>query len=75
LKHTQDTASIAKLNEEVDVLRKESQELETLLHDLVEEARLSEQTAIDEALAQARSLEQQQERQAQREELIRDRQE
>jgi hypothetical protein len=75
LKHTQDAASKATLYEELEVLRKERQELEALLHHLVEEARLSEQTAIDEALAQARWLERQQERHEQREELIRDRQE
>lgn len=75
LTRAQDAAGKAKLYEELEVLRKERQELEALLHDLVEEARLSEQTAIDEALAQARWLERQQERHAQREELIRDRQE
>lgn len=75
LKRAQDAAGKAKWYEELEVLRKERQELEALLHDLVDEARLSEQTAIDAALAQARWLERQQERQAQREELIRDRQE
>lgn len=75
LKKTQDVAQKAKLYEELEALRKEDEELEALLHDLVEEAQISEQTAIDEALARARWLERQQDYLQQREELIRDRQE
>ena len=74
LQKIQDPTAKAKLYEEFERLRKEREELEKLLHDLVDEAKLSEQTAIDEALARARSIERQQEYQAQKEELIRDRQ-
>lgn len=72
---TQDPARKTQWYEELETLRKERGELEALLHALVEEARISEQTAIDEALARARWLERQQERQQQKEEIIRDRQE
>jgi hypothetical protein len=75
LKKTQDAAQKAKWYKELETLRKEHQELEALLHDLVDEARLSEQTAIDEALARARWLERQHEQWERKEELIRDRQE
>lgn len=75
LRKTQDAAQKAKWYEELEALRKEHQELEALLHDLVDEARLSERTAIDEALARARELEQQHEQWEHKEELIRDRQE
>ena len=75
LKKTQDATTKATLYDEFERLRKEREDLEKLLHDLVDEAKLSEQTAIDEALARARWLERQQERHTQREELIRDRQE
>ena len=74
LNKTQDPATKTTLYQELDSLRKEREELERLLHDLVDEARLSEQTAIDEALAHARWLERQQEYHQQQEELIRDRQ-
>ena len=70
-----DAATKAKLLEEFDGLRRERDDLEAILHDLVEEAKLSERTAIDEALAKARWLERQQAYQEQKEELIRDRQE
>jgi len=56
-------------------LRKEREDLEALLHDLVEEARASERTEIDEALARVRWLERQQEQWYKKEELLRDRQE
>ncbi len=72
---TQDPATKARLLEEFERLRQEREDLEALLHDLVDEAKISEQTAIDEALAKARWLERQREYQEQREELIRDRQE
>ena len=71
---TQDPATKTSLYEQLELLRKERNELEALLHDLVDEAKLSEQTAIDEALAHARWLERQQEYQEKKEELIRDRQ-
>ena len=75
LKKTAEAVTKAKLYDEFEQLRKEREDLEALLHDLVDEAKLSEQTAIDAALARARWLERQQEYQAQKEELIRDRQE
>lgn len=75
LKQTTDSTQKAKLYEELEALRKERQELEALLHDLIEEAKISEQTAIDEALAHARWFERRREQLEQREELIRDRQE
>lgn len=75
LKKTTDAATKASLYDEFERLRKEREDLEALLHDLVDEAKLSEQTAIDAALARARWLERQQEYHAQKEELIRDRQE
>ena len=71
---TQDPATKTNLYEQLELLRKERNALEALLHDLVDEAKLSEQTAIDEALAHARWLERQQEYQEKKEELIRDRQ-
>lgn len=74
INRTQEPAAQATLYSEVEALRQEREDLEALLHDLVDEARVSQQTAIDEALVRARGLERNQERQAQREELIRDRQ-
>ena len=74
LKKTQDPGAKANLYNEIEQLRKEREDLEALLHDLVDEAKLSEQTAIDAALARARWFERQQEYEVQREELIRDRQ-
>ena len=74
LKKTQDPATKATLYEEFERLRKDREDLEALLHDLVDEAKLSQRTAIDEALARARGFERQQEYQQQKEELIRDRQ-
>jgi cell division protein FtsB len=72
LKKTQDPATKATLYDEFEQLRKEREDLEALLHDLVDEARLSEQTAIDEALARARWLERQREYWEKQEELKRD---
>lgn len=69
-----DSAAKTKLYEELDALRKERAELDALLDDLVEEAKTSERTAIDEALSRARWLERQQDYWSQREELLRDRQ-
>ena len=74
LNMTQDATTKATLYDEFERLRKEREELEQLLHELVDEAKLSEQTALDEALARARWLERQEEIRQQREEIIRDRQ-
>jgi hypothetical protein len=72
---TQEASAQETLQSELETLRTEREDLEALLHHLVDEAQASQQTAIDEALARARWLERNQERQAQREELLRDRQE
>lgn len=72
---TQDADAKTSLYEELGALRKEREDLEAILHDLVEEAKVSERTEIDEALAKARWLERQQEQWYQKEELLRDRQE
>lgn len=72
---TTDSAARARLYEEFEQLRKDRDDLEQLLHDLIDEAKKSERTIIDEALAKARWLERQQEYQQQKEEIIRDRQE
>lgn len=74
LEKTQDLATRETLADGFERLRKEREGLEKLLHALTDEAKLSEQTTIDEALARARWLEQQQERWQQEEEGIRDRQ-
>ena len=74
LEKTQDAGTTTSLYQQLELLRKEHRELEALLHELVDEAKLSEQTAIDEALAHARWLERQQEYWEKKEELIRDRQ-
>ena len=75
LERSPDAASKAALYDQLEALRKERNNLEALLQDLVEEARASEKTAIDEALARVRWLERRREQLEQREELIRDRQE
>ena len=74
LKKTEDPTAKTALYDEFERLRKDRDDLEALLHDLIDEAKASERTAIDEALARARWLERQQEYQQQKEELIRDRQ-
>ena len=74
LKNTQDATAKTVLYDELERLRKEREALEKLLHDLVDEAKLSEQTEMDAALARARWFERHQEYQQQKEELIRDRQ-
>ena len=71
---TTDATQKATLYDELELLRKERRSLEELLNDLVDEAKASERTEIDEALARVRWLEQQQERWYQKEELLRDRQ-
>lgn len=75
LTRVEDPAKKATLFEELEALRNEQREVEALLRELVDEAKLSERTAIDEALAGARWLERRREQLDQREELIRDRQE
>ena len=62
------------LYHEIDTLRTERDKLEALLHALVNEARASERTAIDEALERARGLEREREYWQRKEEAIRDRQ-
>lgn len=75
LKKIHEPATKTRLYEELEQLRKTRDELERLLHDLVDEAKASQKTEIDEALTRARWLERKQEYEAQKEELIRDRQE
>ena len=70
----QDSATKTTLSDEIASLHKERDDLEALLHALVDEAKLSQQTAIDEALAHARWLERQQEDWQRKEEVTRDRQ-
>ncbi len=74
LNKAEDAATKARLHDGLDALRSEREDLEALLHDLVDEAKLSERTVIDEALARAKWLERQQEYQQQKEEILRDRQ-
>lgn len=71
----QDSAAKTQLYDEIEMLRKEERMLGALLRDLIDEARASEWTAIDEALARARWLERQQEYHEKAEEIIRDRKE
>ena len=68
-----DPAAKANRYQEIEQLRIEHNKLEALLHALVDEAKASERTAIDEALARARSVERQQEQWQQKEELLRER--
>lgn len=72
---TADPAQKARWYDELETLRKERRTLEALLNDLIEEAKASERTAIDEALARVRWLEHRQERWYEKEQLIRERQE
>ena len=74
LNKTPDAAAKTALYGELEALRQEREDLEALLHDLVDEAKLSERTKIDEALARARWFERRQEYQDQKEEITRDRQ-
>jgi hypothetical protein len=71
----EDAAQKARWYDELELLRKERRALEALLNDLIEEAKASERTEIDEALARVRWLEQRQERWYEKEQLIRERQE
>lgn len=70
-----DSAQKARWYDELELLRKERRALEALLNDLIEEAKASERTEIDEALARVRWLEHRQERWYEKEQLIRERQE
>ena len=71
---TTDPVAKTTLLNEIDTLRTERDKLEALLHALVNEARASERTAIDEALERARGLERAREYWQRKEESIRDRQ-
>jgi len=73
LQYTPDQMRQATLYAELDGLRREHDMLERLLHDLVEEAKATEWTTVDEALKRARSVERSQERAYQREEALRER--
>ena len=66
-------AERAGLYARLDALRKEHDMLERLLHDLVEEAKATEWTEVDEALRRVRGLERYQEKQQRREDVLRDR--
>ena len=70
-----DSEEKTKLHDELGLLRKERRSLEALLDDLIDEAKASERTEIDEALARVQWLERQQEQWSQKEELTRDRKE
>ena len=69
-----DPTAKANLYQEIEQLRMEHDKLGALLNDLVNEARASERTMIDEALTRARWLERQQESWQRKEESLRDRQ-
>jgi hypothetical protein len=69
-----DEARRAVLYAELDGLRKEHEMLERLLHDLIEEARATEWTKIDQALKEVRDIERYQDRVYRKEEVLRDRQ-
>lgn len=73
LNNTQEPTVKTTLYHEIELLRAERDKLEALLHDLVNEAKASEKTAIDEAIARARGLERQQEYWQRKEEATRDR--
>lgn len=64
----------AALYAELDGLRKEHDMLERLLHDLVDEARATEWTKIDEALRRIKPHERRQEKSYEKEEALRERQ-
>lgn len=72
LNKTPDATAKTALYGELEALRQEREDLEALLHDLVDEAKLSERTKIDEALARARWFERQQQYWEQKEERTRD---
>ncbi len=69
-----DPAKKTALYSELDEMRKNRDTLEQILHELVEEAKATEWTKIDEALKRSRKFEQYQEKAYRREEAIRERQ-
>ena len=69
-----DQAEKSTLYAELDVLRKEHDMLEGLLHELVEEARATEWTKVDEALSRVEEIRRRREYEERREEVLRDRQ-
>ena len=75
LQQTQDPTRQSTLNAELVALQTERGQLQSLLDELVNEAQVTEWTAIDEALRRASWLELRQETADIREEVIRDRQE
>ena len=70
VERTSDATTQATLYQEIELLRKERDALEGLLRQLVDEARASERTAIDEALARVKVLEQEREHEANKDELL-----
>ena len=70
-----DEARRSALSAELDVLRKEHDMLNRLLHDLISEAHATEWTDVDEALRRVKQFEQRQEREDQQEEALSDRKE
>jgi len=68
-------AERAGLYARLDALHKEHDMLERLLHELVEEAKVTEWTELDEAISRAEDLRRQREYQELKRELLRDRQE
>ncbi|MBI3323297.1 MAG: hypothetical protein HYZ95_02395 [Candidatus Omnitrophica bacterium] len=74
LQASPDDSAKSALYAELDGLRKEHDMLERLLHDLVEEARATEWTRIDEALRRTKSYERRQEHSYEKEEALRERQ-
>lgn len=74
LQQTTDETQRVGLYAELDGLRMEHDLLERLLHELVDEAKATEWTAIDEALQRAKRFERAQERTYKREEDLRERQ-
>lgn len=74
LQQETDPAKKSALYSELDGLRKEHDMLERLLHELVEEARATEWTQIDEALRKIKSYERRQEHSYEKEEALRERQ-
>ena len=69
-----DQVQKAKLYAELDGMQKELRSLEQLLHELLDEAKATEWTKIDEALKRANRFDRMQERVYERQEVIRDRQ-
>lgn len=74
IQRTNDEAQKSALYAELDGLRRERDLLERLVHELADEARATEWTAIDEALQRAKRFERAQDRSYKREEDLRERQ-